>query len=103
MHRMHNAPKTGNGPETAGATIHWASQYDIFTRLAGLGVDRPNSRMVVEMANIKPGDQVLDVGCGTGNLTLTALKYAGASGSAVGIDASPEMIAVAQKKPTVAG
>jgi demethylmenaquinone methyltransferase/2-methoxy-6-polyprenyl-1,4-benzoquinol methylase/phosphoethanolamine N-methyltransferase len=100
---MHNVPKTEDGPETSGATIHWASQYDIFTRLAGLGVDRPNSRMVVEMAKIKPGDQVLDVGCGTGNLTLTALKYAGASGSVHGIDASPEMIAVALEKAERSG
>jgi len=98
MHRMHNDPKTRSGPETTGITIHWASQYDLFTGLMGLGVNRPNSRMVVEMAKIKPGDKVLDVGCGTGNLTLTAKKYAGASGSANGIDASPEMIELARKK-----
>jgi demethylmenaquinone methyltransferase/2-methoxy-6-polyprenyl-1,4-benzoquinol methylase/phosphoethanolamine N-methyltransferase len=64
----------------------------------GLGVNRPNSRMVVEMAKIKPGDKVLDVGCGTGSLTLTAKLSTGAAGSVYGIDASPEMIAVAQKK-----
>jgi len=103
MHRMHNVPKTASGPETTGATIHWASQYDIFTSLLGLGVNRPNSRMIVEMAKIEPGDKVLDVGCGTGNLTLTAQRYAGASGSAYGIDASPEMIAVAQKKARRSG
>jgi ubiquinone/menaquinone biosynthesis C-methylase UbiE len=103
VHRMHNTPKSGGGPETAGATIHWASQYDLFTRLMGLGVDRPNSRMIVEMANIKPGDKILDVGCGTGNLTLTAKKYAGSSGSANGIDASPEMIEVARENAKRSG
>ena len=72
MHRMHNEQKTNRGPETTGRTIHWASQYDIFTSLMGLGVNRPNSRMVIELAKIKAGDKVLDVGCGTGNLTLTA-------------------------------
>jgi demethylmenaquinone methyltransferase/2-methoxy-6-polyprenyl-1,4-benzoquinol methylase/phosphoethanolamine N-methyltransferase len=54
--------------------------------------------MVVEMAKIKSGDTVLDVGCGSGNLTLTAKRYAGAAGSVYGIDASPEMIDVARKK-----
>ncbi len=98
MHRMHNNPKTRSGPETTGATIHWASEYDIFVGLMGMGVNRPNSRMIIEMAKIEPGDKVLDVGCGTGNLTLTAKRYAGASGSAYGIDASPEMIDVARKK-----
>jgi demethylmenaquinone methyltransferase/2-methoxy-6-polyprenyl-1,4-benzoquinol methylase/phosphoethanolamine N-methyltransferase len=95
---MHNDPKTGRGPDTTGLTIHWAPQYDIFTGLMGLGVNRPNSRMVIELAKIKAGDKVLDVGCGTGNLTLTAKIYAGAPGSVYGIDPSPEMIDVAQKK-----
>ena len=99
MHRMHNHPKIKGGPETTGLTIHWASQYDFFTSLFGLGVNSSNSRMVVEMAKIKPGDKVLDVGCGTGNLTLTAGKYA----SAYGLDASPEMIEVARKKAKRSG
>jgi ubiquinone/menaquinone biosynthesis C-methylase UbiE len=103
MHRMHDDPKTRRGPQTTGATLHRASQYDIHTRLMGLGVNGPNSRMIIEMAKIKPGDKVLDVGCGTGNLTLTAKRYAGASGSAYGIDASPEMIDVAREKAKRSG
>jgi ubiquinone/menaquinone biosynthesis C-methylase UbiE len=98
MHHLHNAPRHRTGPETAGRTIHWAGRYDIFTGLLGLGANRPNSRMIVEMAKIEPGDRVLDVGCGTGSLTLTAQTYAGASGSAHGIDASPDMIDLARKK-----
>jgi len=61
---MHNEPTTANGPETSGLTLHWVHQYDIFSGLMGLGVNRPNSRMVIELAKVKPGDKVLDVGCG---------------------------------------
>lgn len=98
MHRIHNQPHSHSGPATSGHTLHWAAQYDFHTSLLGLGVNSRNSRMVVEMAQVRAGDKVLDVGCGTGNLTLTANKYAGAMGSVTGIDASPEMIDVAQKK-----
>jgi ubiquinone/menaquinone biosynthesis C-methylase UbiE len=66
-------------------------------------VNRPNSRMVIELAKVKPGDKVLDVGCGTGSLTLTAKIFAGANGAVYGIDASPEMIDVARKKAKQAG
>jgi len=98
MHKMHNNSQSNNGPQTKGATIHSASRYDLHTGLIGLGVNRFNSRMIIEMAKIKPGDEVLDVGCGSGNLTLTAQKYVGPSGSAYGIDAALEMIEVARQK-----
>jgi ubiquinone/menaquinone biosynthesis C-methylase UbiE len=95
---MHNEPKTQNGPVTTGRTLHWAPQYDFFTRLVGMGANGPNSRMVIELAKVKPGDSVLDVGCGSGSLTLTAQSFVGAGGKVHGIDASPEMIDVARKK-----
>ncbi len=98
MHKMHNESNTKSGLETTGATLHKASQYDFHTSLMGLGVNRSNSRMIIEMAKIKPRDKVLDVGCGSGNLTLTAKKYVGTSGSVYGIDAAPEMIEVAKGK-----
>src|ERR1041384_1418453 len=98
MHKMHDDSKTTHGLKTTGATLHKASEYDFHTNLMGLGVNRANSRMIVEMAKIKSGDNVLDVGCGSGNLTLTAKKYVGLSGSVYGIDAAPEMIEVARKK-----
>jgi demethylmenaquinone methyltransferase/2-methoxy-6-polyprenyl-1,4-benzoquinol methylase/phosphoethanolamine N-methyltransferase len=97
MHHIHNTSKA-DGPHTSGLTIHWAPQYDFFTTLFGLGVNRPNSRVVVELAEIKPGEKLLDVGCGTGNLTLTAKHAAGDTGKVFGIDAAPEMIEVARKK-----
>jgi demethylmenaquinone methyltransferase/2-methoxy-6-polyprenyl-1,4-benzoquinol methylase/phosphoethanolamine N-methyltransferase len=59
--------------------------------------------MVIELANVKPGDRVLDVGCGTGSLSLTAQSYAGPTGKVYGIDAAPEMIEVAKKKASRSG
>lgn len=100
---MHNQPRTQDGPETSGNVLHYSSEYDIFTSLAGMGANRRNSRMVVELAKIRPGETVLDLACGTGNLTLTAETYAGPAGKVHGIDASPEMIETAQKKAARTG
>jgi demethylmenaquinone methyltransferase/2-methoxy-6-polyprenyl-1,4-benzoquinol methylase/phosphoethanolamine N-methyltransferase len=100
---MRNQPIHPNGPQTTGVTIHWASHYELFSRLLGMGANRPNSRMVIELANVKPGDCVLDAACGTGSLTLTAKSYAGPEGKVYGIDAAPEMIEVAKKKADRSG
>jgi trans-aconitate 2-methyltransferase len=49
---------------------------------------------LVEILDPKPGDRILDLGCGTGHLT----DRIAASGAAVtGIDASPSMIATARQ------
>ncbi|HEY5119601.1 MAG TPA: class I SAM-dependent methyltransferase [Anaerolineales bacterium] len=98
MHSRRKETKIETGPQTAGITIHWASQYDFFTNLAGMGMNGPNSRMVVELAGIQHGETVLDAACGSGSLTLTAKVYAGSDGKVFGIDAAPEMIAVAKDK-----
>jgi ubiquinone/menaquinone biosynthesis C-methylase UbiE len=53
--------------------------------------------MTVDNALIKTGDRVLDVGCGSGEVTLLA-KTRTKGGQVYGIDPAPEMIAVARKK-----
>lgn len=103
MNRLPNEPRIKDAPQTTGITIHWASPYDIFSGLLGLGTNSPSSRNVIELANIKAGDTVLDVGCGTGTLTLTARSYTGPEGKVHGIDAAPEMIGVARKKASRLG
>ncbi len=44
----------------------------------------------------KPGDRVLDAGCGCGFDTFIAASMTGISGSAVGIDITPEMLEIAK-------
>lgn len=93
----------GSAPDTEGRLIGWARHYDLFVNLFTLGQMRAVRRKTVDLARIGPGERVLDVGCGTGDLTLVAASRAGARGEVVGIDASPEMIEVARGKTTRKG
>lgn len=93
-HLTHHSPDL----ETRGRTIRWASYYDLFVKLLSLGKDQKMRQSTVELAQIKPGESILDVGCGTGQLTRAAKGKAGATAEVVGVDASAEMIAVARHK-----
>lgn len=55
------------------------------------------TRMVAH-AGLFPGETVLDVACGTGALTVPAAAAVGSAGRVVGLDANPEMLAVARRK-----
>jgi ubiquinone/menaquinone biosynthesis C-methylase UbiE len=84
--------------QTEGRMIRWAPYYDISVNLITLGQAWRLRKMTIEQALIKPGDSVLDVGCGTGDVTVPAKIRAGMDGRAYGIDPAPEMIAVARSK-----
>ena len=83
--------------QTEGSLIRWAPYYDLVTNLMTLGQARRLRKTTVDQALIKPGDSVLDVGCGTGEVTLLA-KTRAANGKVYGIDPAPEMILVARSK-----
>ena len=94
---VHHSHSHEQPVQTEGSLIRWASRYDLVTTLLTLGQARRLRKMTVDLALIRSGDTVLDVGCGTGEVTLAAKKYA-KQGMVYGIDPAPEMIAVARKK-----
>ena len=100
---MSNAGEQGAAPSTAGIVLHRASLYDLFVWLASLGREQFYRGKTLDLANLKPGEVVLDVGCGTGTLAIAAKRRVGPAGRVYGVDASPEMLARATRKATKAG
>ena len=54
-------------------------------------------------ARVQPGQKVLDVGCGTGQMAITARMKAPPTAEIYGTDASPKMIDRAREHATKAG
>lgn len=61
-----------------------------------------NHRLIAD-ARLRPGNRVLDLGCGTGYPAILAAQAVGSQGSVVGLDLSEEMLAVARRKANALG
>jgi len=68
----------------------WANEYD--NTLGKVGRHHQLLDRVVDLSNVKNGQKVLDVGCGTGLLSLKFLKKADCY--ITGIDSSSEMLSI---------
>lgn len=77
---------------------YMARYYDLMMPLMTFGREKKLRQMTIELAQLKPGDKVLEVGCGTGTLSLASKAQVGSAGEVVGIDIAPEMVAVAGRK-----
>jgi ubiquinone/menaquinone biosynthesis C-methylase UbiE len=62
------------------------------------GILRPITLRLLHDAGIGHGMRVLDLGCGVGDVTMLLADMVGPSGSIVGIDHSPQAIALAQER-----
>ena len=56
--------------------------------------------VVADAAQLRPGEDVIDVACGTGVLAFAAADRVGPEGKVVGLDINPDMLAVARRKET---
>lgn len=74
------------------------NSYDKYMNKITLGREGALRTMTVNLAQIKQGDCVLEVGCATGTLTLAAKLHAGPSGTVFGIDVIPGMIEASRNK-----
>jgi ubiquinone/menaquinone biosynthesis C-methylase UbiE len=99
----HAHPHTADAPATTGRLIRWARYYDPCVSLLMLGARRRFRRATVDLARIRPGEAVLEVGCGTGDVAILAKRWTGPAGTVQAIDPASEMLAVARSKAARAG
>ncbi len=86
--------------ETHGMPLNWlAPVYDKLCSTFGLGLAFRETTL--RHATLKPGERVLDVGCGTGVLTRLAAEAVGEKGHVIGIDPATKMISIAKENAAI--
>ena len=87
--------------------LEW--QIGVWDRVSQIYFDEIDKRFMpivrhcVELARLRPGDAVLDLGTGTGTVAVEAGRKVGASGSVLGVDVSPEMLRLADARISALG
>ncbi|GAA2426194.1 bifunctional demethylmenaquinone methyltransferase/2-methoxy-6-polyprenyl-1,4-benzoquinol methylase UbiE [Actinomadura vinacea] len=82
----------------AGGTIDHPRAYELMAEIGYLGRRREVFTRLAALSGVRPGHQVLDVGCGTGYLTRIMAPVVGPAGRATGIDPSTPMIEYARRR-----
>ena len=75
-----------------------ASRYDIMNDMMSFGVHRLWKRFTVEVSALRPGQQVLDLAGGTGDLTALMAKRVGQTGRVVISDINGSMLGVGRER-----
>jgi demethylmenaquinone methyltransferase/2-methoxy-6-polyprenyl-1,4-benzoquinol methylase len=75
-----------------------AHRYDLMNTILSFGIHRLWKRAAVMALNVRPGDRVLDLCGGTGDLSLLATRGTGRSGSVILYDLSLAMMAAGRAK-----
>src|SRR5476651_1328196 len=69
-----------------------ADKYDLMNDLMSFGLHRIWKRFTIAQANIRPGQKILDVAGGTGDLTKAFAKLTGKDGLVVLADINAKML-----------
>ncbi|KRG83769.1 ubiquinone biosynthesis methyltransferase UbiE [Stenotrophomonas daejeonensis] len=80
-----------------------ADNYDLMNDLMSLGIHRLWKRYFVATAQVKPGDRVLDLAGGTGDIAVLLKERLGAEGSVVLGDINAGMLSVGRDRLTNRG
>jgi demethylmenaquinone methyltransferase/2-methoxy-6-polyprenyl-1,4-benzoquinol methylase len=80
-----------------------ASFYDVMNSVMTAGLHHRWRARAADLARVGPGDRILDVATGTGDLALELARRVGPGGEVVGSDFAHEMLARAHDKARDAG
>ncbi|PCH57790.1 MAG: bifunctional demethylmenaquinone methyltransferase/2-methoxy-6-polyprenyl-1,4-benzoquinol methylase UbiE [Legionellales bacterium] len=80
-----------------------AQKYDLMNDVMSLGIHRIWKRIAIECCALKPGQIVLDLAGGSGDLTIRSAPIVGNSGKIILADYNNAMLSVAQNRLIDAG
>lgn len=87
----------------AGVFESVANRYDLMNDLMSAGMHRLWKRFTVEQSGVRPGQRVLDVAGGTGDLAKLFARKVGPGGRVVLSDINPAMLALGRDRMLDAG
>jgi ubiquinone/menaquinone biosynthesis C-methylase UbiE len=100
-HRHSSAGKA-SAKETKGLILNGGWRYDLMGWFCDTflfrGQWRELRQRTANLARMQPGEQVLDVGCGTGTLAIEVARRVGRAGHVAGVDPGTQQIARARSK-----
>ncbi len=80
-----------------------APRYDLLNRVLSFGTDIGWRRRAIALARLGPRHIALDLGAGTGDLTMGLLRASDPSSAAIALDIAPRMLAVGRRRLRSAG
>jgi demethylmenaquinone methyltransferase/2-methoxy-6-polyprenyl-1,4-benzoquinol methylase len=80
-----------------------AAKYDVMNDLMSFGVHRLWKRFTIDMSGVRPGNKILDLAGGTGDLTKKFSKIVGPAGKVVLADINSSMLEVGRERLTNEG
>ena len=90
--------ETAKAQHVRGVFDSVASKYDVMNDLMSAGLHRVWKAYTLQVANLKEGDQVLDIAGGTGDLALAFSKKVGATGRVVHTDINEAMLSTGRDR-----
>lgn len=82
---------------------HGPTPAEVYEQYLGPTISDPWTQVLLQYAAPQPGEQVLDVACGTGSVARHVAPMVETDGRIVALDVNPEMLAVARALPAPAG
>ena len=96
-------PEDEKSRRVAGVFDSVSSRYDLMNDLMSGGLHRLWKRFTVEASGVRPGERVLDIAGGTGDLARLFVRRVGARGEVVLTDINPAMLKLGRDRLLDAG
>ena len=90
--------KSEKESKVAGVFHSVATQYDVMNDLMSFGIHRLWKRFTIDASGVRPGNKVLDLAGGTGDLTAKFSQLVGKEGQVVLADINSSMLNVGRDK-----